>query len=151
MNCSVSFVHLNAEKVIGCHLPSHMELYTTRTVRQTRKTIAESHPGHGPFKTVSSSKRLSPIRTRTSHHKNSFFPTAETLINGHSHWSKCNTDVCTFKTISIHSLELDVYQAIALYLLMVLCVVCMHQHHQVKFLEHVMCVWPINWFWFGLL
>ena len=39
------------------------------------------HPGHKLFETLPSGRRLRSIRTKTSRHKNSFFPSAVSLIN----------------------------------------------------------------------
>ncbi|KAK3543033.1 hypothetical protein QTP70_008753 [Hemibagrus guttatus] len=65
----------SAEKVIGCSLPSLQELYVSRSWRRTAKIVADpSHPGNELFRSLPSGKRLRSIRTRTSHHKNSFFP-----------------------------------------------------------------------------
>lgn len=70
-----------AEKVIGCNLSSLQDQHTSRTLRQTGKFKADpSHPGHKLFWTLPSSKRLQSILTKSSHHKNSFFPTAVGLI-----------------------------------------------------------------------
>uniref|UniRef100_A0A669BCS7 Reverse transcriptase domain-containing protein n=1 Tax=Oreochromis niloticus TaxID=8128 RepID=A0A669BCS7_ORENI len=67
----------SAEKVIGCRLPSLQDLYTSRTLgRAARITADPSHPGHSLFDLLPSGRRLRSIRTRTSRHKNSFFPSA---------------------------------------------------------------------------
>ncbi|KAK3514282.1 hypothetical protein QTP70_012898 [Hemibagrus guttatus] len=72
----------SAEKVIGCSLPSLQELYVSRSRRRAAKIAADpSHPGNELFRSLPSGKRLRSIRTRTSHHKNSFFPTAVSLLN----------------------------------------------------------------------
>ncbi len=72
----------SAEKVIGCNLPSLQDLYTSRTLRRAGKIVADpSHPGHKLFETLPSGRRLRSIRTKTSRHKNSFFPSAVSLIN----------------------------------------------------------------------
>ncbi|KAK0148950.1 hypothetical protein N1851_010634 [Merluccius polli] len=58
------------------------DLYTSRTLRRAGKIVADpSHPGHKLFETLPSGRRLRSIRTKTSHHKNSFFPSATSLIN----------------------------------------------------------------------
>ncbi|KAK3565993.1 hypothetical protein QTP86_024210 [Hemibagrus guttatus] len=68
----------SAEKVIGCSLPSLQELYVSRSWRRAAKITADpSHPGNELFRSLPSGKRLWSIRTRTSRHKNSFFPTAD--------------------------------------------------------------------------
>ena len=70
------------EKVIDCNLPSLQDLYTSRTLRRAGKIVADpSHPGHKLFETLSSGRRLRSIRTKTSRHENSFFPSAVSLIN----------------------------------------------------------------------
>ena len=72
----------SAEKVIGCNLPSLQDLYSSRTLRLAGKIAADpSHPGHKLFDPLPSGRRLQSIRTKTSHHKNSFFPSAAGLIN----------------------------------------------------------------------
>ena len=72
----------SAEKVIGCNLPSLQDLYASRTLRRAGKIVADpSHPGHKLFETLPSGRRLRSIRTKTSRHKNSFFPSATSLIN----------------------------------------------------------------------
>ncbi|KAK3545591.1 hypothetical protein QTP70_008132 [Hemibagrus guttatus] len=72
----------SAEKAIGCSLPSLQELYVSRSRRRAAKIAADpSHPGNELFRSLPSGKRLRSIRTRTSRHKNSFFPTAVSLLN----------------------------------------------------------------------
>ncbi|KAM4553429.1 uncharacterized protein V3H82_017873 [Fundulus diaphanus] len=72
----------SAEKVIGCNLPSLQDLYASRTLRRAGKIVADpSHPSHRLFQTLPSGRRLRSIRTKTSRHKNSFFPSATGLIN----------------------------------------------------------------------
>ncbi|KAK3515463.1 hypothetical protein QTP70_022952, partial [Hemibagrus guttatus] len=72
----------SAEKVIGYSLPSFQELYVSRSRRRAAKIAANpSHPGNELFWSLPSGKRLRSIRTRTSCHKNSFFPTAVSLLN----------------------------------------------------------------------
>ncbi|KAK3563806.1 hypothetical protein QTP86_034656 [Hemibagrus guttatus] len=66
----------SSEKVIGYSLPS------PRSRRHAAKIAADpSHPGNELFRFLPSGKRLRSIRTRTSRHKNSFFPTAVSLLN----------------------------------------------------------------------
>uniref|UniRef100_A0A3Q2TZL2 Reverse transcriptase domain-containing protein n=1 Tax=Fundulus heteroclitus TaxID=8078 RepID=A0A3Q2TZL2_FUNHE len=72
----------SAEKVIGCNLPPLQDLHASRTLRRAGKIVADpSHPSHGLFQTLPSGRRLRSIRTRTSRHKNSFFPSATGLVN----------------------------------------------------------------------
>ena len=72
----------SAEKVIGCNLPSLQDLYASRTLRRAGKIMADpSHPGHKLLVTLPSGRRLRSIRTKTSRHQGSFFPSAAGLIN----------------------------------------------------------------------
>uniref|UniRef100_A0A8C6NJA6 Coiled-coil domain containing 97 n=1 Tax=Nothobranchius furzeri TaxID=105023 RepID=A0A8C6NJA6_NOTFU len=72
----------SAEKVIGCKLPSMQDLYTSRTLRRAGCiTAGPCHPGHSLFDSLPSGRRLRCIRTRTSRHKNSFFPSFHRLMN----------------------------------------------------------------------
>ncbi|XP_078103936.1 uncharacterized protein LOC144516479 [Sander vitreus] len=72
----------SAEKVIGCNLPLLQDWYATRTLKCAGKIVADpSHPGHKLFETLPSGRRLRSIRTKTSRHMNSFFPSATSLIN----------------------------------------------------------------------
>ncbi|KAJ0002497.1 hypothetical protein NQD34_007646 [Periophthalmus magnuspinnatus] len=72
----------SAEKVIGCSLPSIQDLYVSRTRGRAGRIAADtSHPGHGLFEPLPSGRRLRSIGTRTSRHKNSFFPSAVCLMN----------------------------------------------------------------------
>ncbi|KAL6118064.1 uncharacterized protein ACO6RY_15736 [Pungitius sinensis] len=72
----------SAERVIGCNLPSLQDLFAARTLKRARKIVADpSHPGHELFVPLPSGRRLRSIRTKTSRHTNSFFPSAVGLIN----------------------------------------------------------------------
>ena len=72
----------SAEKVIGCNLPSLQDLDSSTTLRRAGKIVADpSHPGHQLFESLPSGRRLRTIKTKTSRHKNSFFPSAVSLIN----------------------------------------------------------------------
>ncbi|KAK9516992.1 hypothetical protein VZT92_024891 [Zoarces viviparus] len=72
----------SAEKVIGCNLPSLQDLFASRTLKRARKIVANpAHPGHKLFVPLPSGRRLRSIRTKTSRHTNSFFPSAVGLIN----------------------------------------------------------------------
>ncbi|KAM8867021.1 uncharacterized protein ACB058_005162 [Synchiropus picturatus] len=72
----------SAEKVIGCSLPPLQDLYASRTQRCAGRIRADpSHPGHGLFVPLPSGRRLRSIQTRTSRHRNSFFPSAIRLLN----------------------------------------------------------------------
>ena len=72
----------SAEKVIGCNLPTLQDLHSSRTLRRARKIVADpSHPGHSLFGTLPSGRRLRSIRTKTSRHLNSFFPSSVGFLN----------------------------------------------------------------------
>ena len=72
----------SAEKVIGCDLPSLLDLFHSRTSKRACKIIADpSHPGHHLFQRLPSGRRFRAIKTKTSRHLNSFFPTAVVLTN----------------------------------------------------------------------
>ncbi|KAM9339246.1 uncharacterized protein ABDE67_016906 [Symphorus nematophorus] len=72
----------SAERAVSCNLPFLQDLHASRTLRRARKIVADSsHPRHKLLKTLPSGRRLWSIRTKTSHHQNSFFPSATGLIN----------------------------------------------------------------------
>ncbi|KAF7704559.1 hypothetical protein HF521_021631 [Silurus meridionalis] len=58
------------------------DLYTSRILKRATRVVADpSYPGHRVFESLPSGRRLWNIRTKTSCHKNSFFPSATDLIN----------------------------------------------------------------------
>uniref|UniRef100_A0AAQ4P2L3 Alkylated DNA repair protein AlkB homologue 8 N-terminal domain-containing protein n=1 Tax=Gasterosteus aculeatus aculeatus TaxID=481459 RepID=A0AAQ4P2L3_GASAC len=72
----------SAERVIGCNLPSLQDLFASRSLKRAKKIVADpSHPGQKLFVPLPSGRRLQSIRTKTSRHMNSFFPSAVGLIN----------------------------------------------------------------------
>lgn len=84
----------SAEKVIADRLPSLQDLYTSRTLGRAARISADpSHPGLSLFDLLPSGRRLRSIRTRTSRHKNSFFPSAVGLMNN-NHDCSTNTLRC---------------------------------------------------------
>uniref|UniRef100_A0AAQ4R345 Alkylated DNA repair protein AlkB homologue 8 N-terminal domain-containing protein n=1 Tax=Gasterosteus aculeatus aculeatus TaxID=481459 RepID=A0AAQ4R345_GASAC len=67
----------SAERVIGCNLPSLQDLFASRSLKRAKKIVADpSHPGQKLFVPLQSGRRLRSIRTKTSRHTNSFFPSA---------------------------------------------------------------------------
>src|SRR4029434_8173696 len=67
---------------IGCNLPSLQDLYASRTLRRAGKIMADpSHPRHKLLVPLPSARSLRSIRTKTSRHLSSFFPSAVGLIN----------------------------------------------------------------------
>ena len=72
----------SAEWIIGLNLPSLQDIFTTRARKRAGKIIADpSHPGHNMFELLPSGRRYRAPHTRTSRHRNSFFPQAVTLMN----------------------------------------------------------------------
>ncbi len=64
-----------AERIIGVHLPSLQDLYYSRVKKRAGNIIIDpSHPGHDLFALLPSGRRYRSLCTRTSRHKNSFFP-----------------------------------------------------------------------------
>ncbi|KAI2648710.1 putative RNA-directed DNA polymerase from transposon BS [Labeo rohita] len=71
-----------AERIIGAPLPTLQELYTSRVRKRAQKiTLDPSHPCHPLFELLSSGRRYRATNTRTTRHKNSFFPRAIYLMN----------------------------------------------------------------------
>src|SRR4029434_63891 len=83
----------SAEKVIGCNLPSLQDLFASRTLRRAGKIVADPFlPGHKLFEVLPSGRGLQSIRTKTSHHKTSFFPAAVGFINKLNKPNNCFCD-----------------------------------------------------------
>ncbi len=71
-----------AERIIGVHLPSLQDLYYSRVKKRAGNIITDpSHPGHDLFALLPSGRRYRSLCTRTSRHKNSFFPYAISSLN----------------------------------------------------------------------
>ncbi len=63
-----------AERIIGVHLPSLQDLYNSRVTKRAGNIITDpSHPGHNLFALLPG-RRYRSLCTRTSRHKNCFFP-----------------------------------------------------------------------------
>ncbi|KAL6103652.1 uncharacterized protein ACO6RY_13556 [Pungitius sinensis] len=61
----------SAERVIGCNLLSLQDLFASRTLKRSRKIVADpSHPGHEVFVPLPSDRRLRSITTKTFRHTN---------------------------------------------------------------------------------
>ncbi len=68
-------VVLTAERIIGTTLPTLQELYLSRVSKGASKiTLDSSHPTHSLFELLPSSRRYRAPSTRTTRHRNSFFP-----------------------------------------------------------------------------
>ncbi len=66
-----------AERIIGTTLPSLQDLYSSRVSKRADKiTLDRSHPAHSLFKLLPPGQRYRALNTRTTRHRNSFFPQA---------------------------------------------------------------------------
>ncbi len=71
-----------AERIIGTTLPTLQELYSSRVSKRAGKiTLDPSHPAHSLFELLPSGRRYRALSTRTTRHRNSFFPQAIHLMN----------------------------------------------------------------------
>ncbi len=71
-----------AERIIGTTLPTLQELYSSRVSKRAGKiTLDPSHPAHSLFALLPSGWRYRALSTRTTRHRNSFFPQAIHLMN----------------------------------------------------------------------
>ncbi len=66
-----------AERIIGTILPTLQELHLSRVSKRAVKiTLDPSHPAHFLFELLPSGRRYRALSTRTTRHRNSFFPQA---------------------------------------------------------------------------
>nr|XP_049618287.1 uncharacterized protein LOC125993625 isoform X4 [Syngnathus scovelli] len=73
-----------AEKIIGINLPSIQDLYLSRTRKRASNISTDpSHPGCSLFELLPSGRRYRALYTKTSRHRDSFFPQAVALMNSH--------------------------------------------------------------------
>ncbi len=71
-----------AERIIGAPLTILQELYTSRVRKRAKKvTLNPSHPAHSLFELLLSGRRYRALSTKTTRHKNSFFPQAISRLN----------------------------------------------------------------------
>ncbi len=71
-----------AERIIGTNLSSLQELYSSRVSKRAGKiTLDPSHPEHSLFELLPSGRHCRALSTRTTRHRNSFFPNAILLMN----------------------------------------------------------------------
>ena len=72
----------SAEMIIGAKLTTIQDPYTSRVRKWAGKITADpSHPGHILFQLLPSGRRYRTLYTKTTRHRNSFFPLAVTLMN----------------------------------------------------------------------
>ncbi len=70
------------ERIIGTTLPTLQKLYSSRVSKRAVKiTLDPSHPAHSLFELLPSGRRYRALSTRTTRHRNSFFPQAIHLMN----------------------------------------------------------------------
>ncbi len=71
-----------AERIVGTTLPTLQELYLSRVSKRAGKiTLDPAHPAHSLFELLPSGRRYRALSTRTTKHRNSFFPQAIHLMN----------------------------------------------------------------------
>ncbi|KAI2654010.1 putative RNA-directed DNA polymerase from transposon BS [Labeo rohita] len=71
-----------AERIIGIPLPNLHGLYTSRVRKRAKKiTLDPSHPAHSLFELLPSGRGYRALCTKTTRHKNSFFPQAISHLN----------------------------------------------------------------------
>ncbi len=71
-----------AERIIGTPLSTLQELYLSRVSKRAGKiTLDPVHPAHSLFELLPSGRRYRALSTRTTRHRNSFFPQAIHLMN----------------------------------------------------------------------
>ncbi|KAK3518346.1 hypothetical protein QTP86_018579, partial [Hemibagrus guttatus] len=87
-NCSVADCKAlqrevkTAQRIIGTPLPAIEDIQKKRCIRQTHSILKDSsYPAHSLFKLLPFGRRFRNLRIKTSRLRNSFFPTAVSLLN----------------------------------------------------------------------
>ena len=71
-----------AEKIIGCPLPSLLDIYNSRCLSRAQNIVKDtSHPGHHLFDLLPSGRRYRSLRSRTNRFRDSFYPRAVVALN----------------------------------------------------------------------
>ncbi len=70
-----------AERIIGTTLPTLQELYSSRVSKRADKITLDLTSAHSLFELLPSGRRYRALSTRTTRHRNSFFPQAIHLMN----------------------------------------------------------------------
>ena len=79
----VEAIVMGASRFIASELPSIQSIYHARCARKSRSITRDTtHPVNHLFELLSSGKRYRNIKTRTTRHKNSFYPQAVRHLNG---------------------------------------------------------------------
>ncbi|XP_070411312.1 uncharacterized protein [Nothobranchius furzeri] len=80
--CRLQRIIKTAGKIIGAQLPSVQELYISRTRKKAVNIVQDAtHPASTLFHLLPSGRRDRSLYTKTTRHKNSFFPSAISLLN----------------------------------------------------------------------
>uniref|UniRef100_A0A1A8PUX4 Reverse transcriptase domain-containing protein n=1 Tax=Nothobranchius rachovii TaxID=451742 RepID=A0A1A8PUX4_9TELE len=80
--CRLQRIIKTAGKIIGAQLPSVQELYISRTRKKAVNIVQDAtHPASTLFHLLPSGRRYRSLYTKTTRHKNSFFPSAISLLN----------------------------------------------------------------------
>uniref|UniRef100_A0A8C6NSQ5 Alkylated DNA repair protein AlkB homologue 8 N-terminal domain-containing protein n=1 Tax=Nothobranchius furzeri TaxID=105023 RepID=A0A8C6NSQ5_NOTFU len=80
--CRLQRIIKTAGKIIGAKLPSVQELYISRTRKKAVNIVQDAtHPASTLFHLLPSGRRYRSLYTKTTRHKNSFFPSAISLLN----------------------------------------------------------------------
>ncbi len=69
------------ERIIGTTLPTLQELYSSRVSKRVGKITLDLTSAHSLFELLPSGRRFRTLSTRTTRHRNSFFPQAIHLMN----------------------------------------------------------------------
>ncbi|KAL7860307.1 hypothetical protein AOLI_G00166560 [Acnodon oligacanthus] len=78
---AVQRVVRKAQHITGVQLPNLLDLYTSRCLKKTRRTLKDStHSSHCLFSQLPSGRRSRSIKSRTSWFRDSFFPRAVRLV-----------------------------------------------------------------------
>ncbi len=70
-----------AERIIGTTLPTLQELYSSRVNKRAGKITLDLTSAHSLFELLPSGRRFRTLSTRTTRHRNSFFPQAIHLMD----------------------------------------------------------------------
>ena len=71
-----------AQRIVGAPLSDIDSVYRKRCLRRAHNINKDfSHPAHRLFQLLPSGRRFRSLQTKTVRHRNSFFPTAVTLLN----------------------------------------------------------------------
>ncbi len=133
-----------AERIIGSTLPTLQELYLSRVrKRAVIITLDPSHPAHSLFELLPSGRRYRALSTRTTRHRNSFFPQAiiswtldnkrrthNTIIQLFIH----HTYIFTFQICTYHTCTYIIVYYILCFCFFVHCLFCIFVYYYFYYL-----------------